>query len=94
VVTERNVVYLMGRVTQREANRATEIARGVEGVQKVVRLFEIIRRGAQDPDADAAQERRAGQGRQLIPRGAGRPRPHRAVGAWRARFLAARSAGA
>ena len=42
VVTERQVVYLMGRVTQREANRATEIARGVDGVQKVVRLFEII----------------------------------------------------
>ncbi len=42
VVTERGVVYLMGRVTQREANRATEIARGMGGVQKVVRLLEII----------------------------------------------------
>jgi osmotically-inducible protein OsmY len=42
VVTERGVVYLMGRVTEREANRATEIARGVSGVQKVVRLFEIL----------------------------------------------------
>jgi len=42
VVTERRVVYLMGRVTQREANRATEIARGVDGVQKVVRVFELI----------------------------------------------------
>ena len=29
VVTERNVVYLMGLVTPREATRATEIARGV-----------------------------------------------------------------
>lgn len=42
VVTERGVVYLMGRVTEREATRAVEIARGVSGVQKVVRLFEIL----------------------------------------------------
>jgi osmotically-inducible protein OsmY len=42
VTTERGVVYLMGRVTEREANRAVEIARGVGGVQKVVRLFEVI----------------------------------------------------
>ena len=42
VVTERGVVYLMGRVTQREADRGTEIARGVSGVVKVVRSFEII----------------------------------------------------
>lgn len=42
VVTERNIVYLLGRVTQREANRATEIARGVSGVTKVVRVFEYI----------------------------------------------------
>lgn len=42
VVTERSVVYLMGRVTEREATRATEIARGVSGVQKVVRVFEVI----------------------------------------------------
>lgn len=42
VVTERGTVYLMGRVTQREAERATEIARATSGVQKVVRVFEII----------------------------------------------------
>ena len=42
VVTERGVVYLMGRVTPREANLATEIARGVGGVQKVVKVFELI----------------------------------------------------
>ncbi|HCL86750.1 BON domain-containing protein [Pulveribacter sp.] len=42
VVTERNVVYLMGRVTQREAKRSAEIARGVNGVRKVVRVFEVI----------------------------------------------------
>jgi osmotically-inducible protein OsmY len=42
VVTERGVVYLMGRVTQREATRATEVVRSVSGVLKVVRVFEIL----------------------------------------------------
>jgi osmotically-inducible protein OsmY len=42
VVTERGTVYLMGRVTQREADRATEVVRGARGVQKVVRILEII----------------------------------------------------
>ena len=42
VVTERGTTYLMGRVTQREANRATDIARATGGVQKVVRVLEII----------------------------------------------------
>jgi osmotically-inducible protein OsmY len=42
VVTERGVVYLMGRVTQREADRATEIARSVSGVKRVVRVLEIV----------------------------------------------------
>jgi len=42
VVTERGTTYLMGLVTQREAMRATDIARSTSGVLKVVRLFEII----------------------------------------------------
>ena len=42
VVVERAQVYLMGRVTEREADRATEIARQISGVKKVVRAFEII----------------------------------------------------
>lgn len=42
VVTERGTTYLLGRVTTREADRATEIARSASGVQKVVKLFEII----------------------------------------------------
>ena len=42
VVTERGTTYLMGRVTQREADRGTAVARGTPGVQKVVRIFEII----------------------------------------------------
>ena len=42
VVTERNTVYSMGRVTQREADSATALIRNVGGVNKVVRMFEII----------------------------------------------------
>ncbi|WBY00388.1 BON domain-containing protein [Ramlibacter tataouinensis] len=42
VITERGTVYMMGRVTQREADRASQIARTVGGVQRVVRLFDII----------------------------------------------------
>jgi osmotically-inducible protein OsmY len=42
VVTERGTVYLLGRVTDREADRASELARSVSGVQKVVRVFEIL----------------------------------------------------
>ncbi|MEO3711816.1 BON domain-containing protein [Roseateles flavus] len=42
VVVERGEVFMLGRVTEREAHRATEIARGVAGVKKVVRMYEII----------------------------------------------------
>ncbi|MDI9333983.1 MAG: BON domain-containing protein [Cytophagales bacterium] len=42
IVTERGIVYMMGRVTQREADLATAVVRGQSGVQKVVRLLEII----------------------------------------------------
>ncbi|MBL8342214.1 MAG: BON domain-containing protein [Rubrivivax sp.] len=42
VVAERGVVYLLGRVTEREAQRATDIARAVSGVVKVVRVLDVI----------------------------------------------------
>jgi osmotically-inducible protein OsmY len=42
VVTERGNVYLMGRVTQHEGQLAAEIARGVSGVRKVIKVFEYI----------------------------------------------------
>ncbi len=42
VVTERGTTYMLGKVSQREADRAAEVARSVGGVQKVVRIFEII----------------------------------------------------
>ena len=45
VVTERGIVYLMGRVTEREANRAAEISRGVSGVMKVVKVFDVVSEG-------------------------------------------------
>ena len=42
VVTERGVVYLMGRVTEREAARAVELSRTIGGVTKVVKVFEVV----------------------------------------------------
>ena len=42
VLTERGTVYLMGRVTSREAKRASDIVRGIGGVTKVVRVFDEI----------------------------------------------------
>ncbi|WP_194725266.1 BON domain-containing protein [Noviherbaspirillum malthae] len=42
VVTERGIVYLMGRVTQREGQLAAEVASNISGVQKVVKVFEYI----------------------------------------------------
>lgn len=42
VVSERSVVYLMGLVTEREGTRAAQIAAGVSGVTKVVKLFDTI----------------------------------------------------
>lgn len=50
VITENGTVYLMGRVTQREAERATDIARSVSGVQRVVRIFDIV------PEASLLQQ--------------------------------------
>ena len=42
VVSDRGIVYLMGRVTEREASRAADLARAVSGVEKVVRVFDIL----------------------------------------------------
>jgi osmotically-inducible protein OsmY len=42
VVTEANVVYLLGLVKRKEADDATEIARTTGGVQKVVKLFDYV----------------------------------------------------
>lgn len=42
VVTEDNVVYLMGEVSPQQASLATDIARRVAGVEKVVKVFEYV----------------------------------------------------
>jgi osmotically-inducible protein OsmY len=51
VVTENGVVYLLGLVTRKEADDATNIARHVGGVKRVVREFEYI----PDPPPAAAK---------------------------------------
>ncbi|MEH6578791.1 MAG: BON domain-containing protein [Amphritea sp.] len=42
VVTENGVVYLMGLVTQQEADNAVNLVRGVNGIQKIIKIFEYI----------------------------------------------------
>ena len=42
VVTEAGIVFLLGIVHQAEADAAVEIARTTAGVQKVVRVFEVV----------------------------------------------------
>jgi osmotically-inducible protein OsmY len=42
VVAERRVVFLLGRVTPREAERGAELASRVSGVERVVKVFESI----------------------------------------------------
>jgi osmotically-inducible protein OsmY len=43
VVTEASVVYLLGLVTESEADKATELARTTGGVRKVVRVFQYCK---------------------------------------------------
>lgn len=50
VTTERGVVYLMGLVTPREGNIAADVAKGVPGVNRVVKIFEYIQE--EDPRAN------------------------------------------
>jgi osmotically-inducible protein OsmY len=42
VLTEQNVVYLMGLVSQAEGDAAAEIARTTSGVARVVKVFEYV----------------------------------------------------
>ena len=42
ITTERGIVYMLGRVSQREGRVGAQIASGVSGVQKVVTLFDYI----------------------------------------------------
>ena len=52
VVTEAGVVYLLGMVTEKEAEDAVEIARTTGGVRKVVKMFEYCK-----PDDEAYRPR-------------------------------------
>ncbi|MCX7945454.1 MAG: BON domain-containing protein [Hydrogenophilus sp.] len=58
VTAENGVVYLMGLVTRREADIATQIARTTAGVKRVVRVFELI---------DEAEAKRLDQAAQTVP---------------------------
>jgi len=58
VITEKGAVFLMGRVTQREGTQAADIARGVRGVTKVVKVFEYIT----DDEQKQYQSSQASQG--------------------------------
>jgi osmotically-inducible protein OsmY len=42
IVTENGIVYLLGLVTRQEANVTTSLIQGIDGVQKIVKLFEYI----------------------------------------------------
>jgi osmotically-inducible protein OsmY len=42
VITERGVVFLMGLLTQQEAQAVTNLVRHVSGVHRVVKVFEYI----------------------------------------------------
>ncbi len=42
IVTENGVVYLLGIISRAEAQRATSVVQDVNGVQKIVRLFEYL----------------------------------------------------
>ena len=53
IVTERSEVYMLGRVTQFQSSQLTDAARSIDGVRKVIRVFEIIPDGK--PAAPAKQ---------------------------------------
>ena len=42
VITENQVVYLMGMVTEREANQAAKVATKAKGVRKMVKVIEYL----------------------------------------------------
>jgi osmotically-inducible protein OsmY len=42
IAAEDGTIYLMGRVTKREADLAVEVVRNTPGVQKVIKVFETL----------------------------------------------------
>ena len=65
VVTESGVVYLLGLVTEKEAEAATELARTTSGVRKVVKVFDYCKATDElckpPPPPPPAKSPRAGQ---------------------------------
>ena len=65
VVTESGVVYLLGLVTEKEAEAATELARTTSGVRKVVKVFDYCKVSDElckpPPPPPPAKSPRAGQ---------------------------------
>ena len=60
IVTERGVVYLMGSVTKREAEHATNIATKAKNVEKVVKLFNyLMTRPAKEVERDNKRKEEA-----------------------------------
>ena len=51
IVTERRTIYLMGAVTQKEADVAAHVASRVPGVKQVVKLFDVAAGGTTPPPA-------------------------------------------
>ena len=59
VLTERGVVYLMGYVTKREAEHATNVASKAKNVKKVVKLFNyLMARPAKEVERDKRKKLR------------------------------------
>lgn len=56
ITTERGVVYLMGKVTDEEGQRAATVASSISGVNKVVKLFWIVSQASimAEPDTTAS----------------------------------------
>lgn len=52
IITERGIVYLMGKVTATEGNLAAKTAASISGVNKVVKLFQIVARETLLTDSD------------------------------------------
>ena len=58
VVTEAGTAYLLGMLTQSEANAAIEVTRRTSGVRRVINLFEIVSaEKAKELDRDVANQK-------------------------------------
>ena len=57
VISEANDIFLMGRVTQTEANAAIDIARTTSGVNRVINVFEITTEEALQREAEATEKK-------------------------------------